>query len=118
MVRFLNEFSKRCQAHTPDQNNYLEKLFNSFLESAEELPNDVFLNKRSRLNIALIESVFSAVCHDSFERCSTVNKFIVKDSIQTLEANDDFKKASLEGTTRRENVEQRLRLGREFVKLV
>jgi hypothetical protein len=63
MVKFLNQFSRKCEDHDEKQNAYLQRLFISFLEACEDLPADAFINlKNNRFNIALFEAVFTAVC--------------------------------------------------------
>ena len=58
MVRFLNQFSFSCRALSPAKNEYLERLLSSFLKSCAGLPDDVFMTKRGRFNVALYEAVF------------------------------------------------------------
>ncbi|WP_373800176.1 DUF262 domain-containing protein, partial [Neisseria dentiae] len=38
MIKFLNQFSKKCENHKESQNDYLESLFKSFLSACENLP--------------------------------------------------------------------------------
>ena len=55
MMKFLNQFSKKCQTHSTEQNEYLSALFESFLASAAKLPANAFLSKKTqRFSIALI----------------------------------------------------------------
>lgn len=105
MVKFLNQFSRKCESHDEDKNGYLEGLFRSFLKSCSALENGAFLNKKNRrFNIALFEAVFTAVCEAAFKERRQLNGTIDGARIETLENDVEFVKASLEGTTRTANV--------------
>lgn len=109
MVRFLNQFSRRCKEHTSDQNSYLDKLFLSFLAACSDLPDDAFYNKKNRrFNIALYEAVFTATCADAFRDRREVQSKISESQLTALESDPDFVKAALEGTTGTSNVTARL----------
>jgi uncharacterized protein with ParB-like and HNH nuclease domain len=109
MVRFLNQFSRRCREHSEEQNKYLGKLFESFLSACGELPDDAFLNKKNRrFNIALYEAAFTASCKEAFKgRRETQGKLAVAQLVE-LEGDSEFTKAALEGTTGTSNVTTRL----------
>jgi uncharacterized protein with ParB-like and HNH nuclease domain len=116
MVRFLNQFSKMCESHEEKQNQYLQKLFTSFLEACEDLPGDAFVNpKNNRFNIALFEAVFTATCDEAFKKRRLLKGEIDRDEISALERDRQFLEASLEGTTRTTNVGTRLKRARALV---
>jgi uncharacterized protein with ParB-like and HNH nuclease domain len=116
MVRFLNQFSRRCKGHTEEQNGYLGRLFESFLAACGSLPEDAFLNKRNRrFNIALYEAVFTAACREAFSEQREATGELSAEEIATLESDAQFTKAALEGTTRTSNVEMRLERAKEIV---
>lgn len=109
MVRFLNSFSRQCKDHSEEQNTYLEKLFDSFLNASRPLPDDAFLNKKNRrFNIALYEAAFTASCNDAFQQRRETQGEISEVQLTTLESDHDFTKAALEGTTGTSNVTTRL----------
>jgi len=116
MVRFLNQFSRMCESHDDKQNQYLQKLFISFLEAGEELSDDAFVNpKNNRFNIALFEAVFTATCDEAFKKRRLLKGEIDPDEISALERDRQFVEASLEGTTRTANVGTRLKRARALV---
>lgn len=116
MVKFLNQFSKKCETHTAEQNSYLRDLFSSFLSACRYLPNDAFVNKKTkRFNIALYEAVFTAACERAFIDRIPVTDMLAVQHIQELENDATFQDATLEGTTRTVNVEKRLNLAREII---
>ena len=83
MVRFLNNFSRRCKDHTGEQNAYLERLFDSFLLASKGLPDDAFLNKKNRrFNIALYEAVFTATSCRVFAERRDVGGAISSEQLQ------------------------------------
>lgn len=116
MVRFLNQFSRQCEGHDDKQNEYLFKLFTSFLNACEELPDDAFVNpKNNRFNIALFEAVFTATCDVAFKKRRLLKGEIDAGEISELERDRRFQNASLEGTTRTTNVQTRLERARALI---
>ena len=117
MVKFLNEFSRKCQENDSERNAYLEDLFYSFLDAAEELPENAFLVKgTNRFSIALIEAVFTAACERAFAESRVLSGHLDECSIQSLKEDEDFLKAASLRTTDTSNVKLRLSRGKEFVR--
>lgn len=110
MVRFLNEFSRKCRAVADGKLDYLFRLFNSFLEACQDLPGDAFLNKRnSRFNVALYEAAFAAVCEPALAVDGLVDpEAISSDRLDNLALDPEFVAAMTEGTTQTRNVKRRL----------
>lgn len=109
LTKFLNQFSRKSHSHSSDQNQYLERLFASFLDACKELPDDTFINKKNRrFNIALFEAVFTSACRRAFKGRLPVSGTLDPQKITALENDPDFVKASLEGTTATTNVKKRL----------
>ena len=74
MVKFLNNFSRKSQKNSREQNNYLKELFLSFVQTAQSLPEDAFQGRRAgRFSIALIESVFCGVASKAFSERRMLN---------------------------------------------
>lgn len=116
MVKFLNQFSKKCASHSEDRNGYLKNLFISFLNACGSLPDDAFLNKKNRrFNLALYEAVFTAICEQALKERRIINGNIDQSRVMELENDGDFAKASLEGTTNTANVTIRLERARSIV---
>ncbi|HQU07595.1 MAG: hypothetical protein B7X04_01465 [Parcubacteria group bacterium 21-54-25] len=116
MVKFLNQFSKKCETHDAQQNTYLRDLFFSFLGACHDLPDDAFVNKKNkRFNIALFEAIFSASCERAFGERRPVAGELQREAIEALETDEEFLEAALEGTTRTVNVQKRLSRAREIV---
>jgi hypothetical protein len=116
MVRFLNQFSKRCRTHTAEQNEYLQNLFLSFVDACAHLPDDAFINKKNRrFNLALYEAVFASTCEKAFAERRTLEGLVGARGVQALETDPEFLEAALEGTTRTTNVTTRLNRARALV---
>lgn len=116
MVKFLNQFSKKCETHKEEQNKYLEELFISFLDACSDLPDGAFINKKNRrFNIALYEATFAAICEKAFAKKRLLKGKIKPDRLHKLEEDAKFIVAALEGTTRTTNVEERLKRSRALV---
>ena len=108
MVRFLNQFSFNCRSLSSEKNEYLERLLSSFLKSCAALPDDVFMTKRGRFNVALYEAVFTVACKKAFADESTVAGKLWAREIRKLSTDEYFLAAALQGTTQKANVEKRL----------
>jgi hypothetical protein len=116
MMKFLNQFSKKCQKHDSDENQYLRDVFERFLSNCSTLPDDAFFSTRSqRFNIALFESVFSAICRDAIVNRTLPERSLRNETIRSLADDADFLSASQQGTTKTLNVHQRLERAREIV---
>ena len=108
MVKFLNQFSKKCEKNDSERNKYLGDLFSSFLRATEKLPVRTFINKNNRFNIALYEATFTATCTEAYRERRNVQKHIRPEQIEKLKADEVFNTASLHGTTQTDNVQKRL----------
>ena len=109
MVRFLNQFSRKCKANDTEKNEYLELLFDSFLDACSGLPDDAFMNRKNkRFNIALYEATFAAVLKSAFAQKRVARGALDAAKLHALETDGDFSAAALQATTRTSNVEQRL----------
>ena len=117
MVKFLNQFSRKCATHSPDQNEYLGSLFRSFLNACSNLPEDAFTSRKNRFNIALYEAVFTAICEKAFAEQRTVKGIIEYNQMRALENDTTFVKAALEGTTQTAKVQERLKRARAIISL-
>jgi hypothetical protein len=116
MVRFLNRFSRKCEKHSPEQNAYLESVAESFLAACTQMPEDAFINKKNRrFNIALYEAVFTAASEKALTERRVLQGQLDNAQVARLEVDEEFQKASLEGTTRTANVEKRLERARAIV---
>ena len=112
LVKFLNQFSNKARGNTPEHNQYLEDLFDSFLVAAKHLSEDTFINKgNGRINIALIEAAFYATCRDNFAKGELVTQELDADRLRELENDKEFVDASTSSTTSTINVNKRLRRG-------
>ncbi|MBI1925405.1 DUF262 domain-containing protein [Candidatus Poribacteria bacterium] len=116
LVKFLNQFSKKCHKHTAEYNTYLKELFKSFLRACQSLPDDAFMNKGNRrFNIALFEAVFTVVCEEQFRNGKLLDGTLIADKVLELASDSKFLAASQQGTTKTANVKARLQRAREIV---
>ena len=116
MMKFLNQFSKKCQKNSKDQNAYLRELFDSFLQSTSKLPANAFLSKKTqRFSIALIEAVFTASALEAFNDRRMISGIISASDIQKLAEDQLFQDAATKASTTKANVEVRLKRGRDFI---
>jgi len=116
MMKFLNQFSKRCQRNDENANRYLLGLFQSFLAATESLPANAFISKKAnRFSIALIESVFAAATERAFSERRMVIGSLQVAEITSLAENQEFQNAATKASTGTSNVLARLRIGRSGI---
>jgi hypothetical protein len=115
MVRFLNGFSHESKEFSQKKIDYLEKLFNSFLESCKELPPKAFYARTNRFSISMYEAIFAAVCEEAYADTKLDIKLVSPERLEQLKADPDFVKASQYQTTSKENVELRLNKAKEIL---
>jgi len=109
MVKFLNQFSRKCRKNSDEQNVYLGKLFESFLSLCAQLTSTAFLKKNNRrFNVALFEGVFAASCTKALAMKTLPTGFLTSEELTNLENDPEFMGATLEGTTQTKNVGKRL----------
>lgn len=115
MVKFLNQFSRKARGQTPAQNKYLSDLMMSFLDACSDLPEDAFVRKNKRFNVALFEAVFVAVCKKPFDENRLPTKKVGVAGLATVEGDPEFLGAMLEGTTQTKNVKLRLQRANQIL---
>ncbi|BAZ30741.1 hypothetical protein NIES4074_32030 [Cylindrospermum sp. NIES-4074] len=109
MVKFLNDFSRKCKKLDKEQINYLEVLFNSFLLTCSNLPEKAFyLKTTKKFNISMFEAVFFAQCSRAFKEQRLVERKIDAEKLESLKDDSEFIKAIQSQTTSKENVKRRL----------
>jgi uncharacterized protein with ParB-like and HNH nuclease domain len=116
MVSFLNKFSRKSRTYGEKKNKYLYDLLVSFFDACAKLPEDAFLNKRSkRFNVALYEAAFAAACQRPFREEAVLTKPLSPERLARLENDGQFVGAASVSTTQTKNV--KLRLERAFALL-
>jgi len=115
MVKFLNNFSIDATLFLEQDVKHLENLFDSFLNSCQNLNERAFTGKTNRINISIYEAVFTAVCVASYDERSLNVPPITKEQLNVLKNDEEFRNATLSMTTSKTNVEARLRRAREII---
>lgn len=115
MTKFLNGFSKNCKILKQDQIQYLESLFNSFLESCSDLPEKAFFSKQGKFNILLYDATFAAICSDAFSKRALVSNKIEFKKLNALQEDKEFSSASQADTASTTNVTTRIRRARNIL---
>ncbi|NUN15667.1 MAG: hypothetical protein HUU55_18740 [Myxococcales bacterium] len=119
MIKFLNQFSLKRKKTKPENNEYLENLFKSFLHACSDLPDNVFFTERSRrFNIALYDAVFSVVCRSAFSNKQLIDGKIEARSVRNLEVDSHFIAATRYGTTKTVNVKTRMERAKTLIKMI
>jgi hypothetical protein len=109
MARFLNQFSRKCGNNDAAKNRYLERLLESFLDAAAELPADAFVSSRTkRFSIALFEAVFTAAGRDAFSQRALVMHPLTGEYVRRVDVDPEFVQASEKASADKVNVAKRL----------
>ncbi|MDP0501202.1 MAG: DUF262 domain-containing protein [Verrucomicrobiota bacterium JB022] len=116
MVKFLNQFSRKCQQNDEEMNAYLIGLFNSFIAACGNLPDRAFLSRKTgRFSIALVEAVFTAASQQAFAERRLLNGMLEIDEIEELAKDETFVEAATKASTHTSNLTIRLERGRHFI---
>ena len=115
MVKFLNTFSEDAKKFSKTEIDFLEKIFNSFLQSCEALPPRAFQLSTGRFSASVYEAVFMSICEKSYvEREIKIPK-INPVLLGKLKVDEEFLKASASQTTSLQNVKIRLERATEIL---
>jgi uncharacterized protein with ParB-like and HNH nuclease domain len=115
MTKFLNGFSKNSKAIDGERIEYLEKLFESFINSCQALPKEAFLSKSLKFNISLFDSTFAAICGTVFCSRELVSEPVNHEKLIQLQNDPEFIEASKSDTASKANVEKRLLKARDYL---
>jgi uncharacterized protein with ParB-like and HNH nuclease domain len=109
LAKFLNSYSAIAKKYDSETLAYLEILFPKILLSCSDLPDETFINKKTkRFNTFLFEGLMYAIGKKHFEKRTFPENKIKLEDIISLESDIDFSGASIQGTTNKDSVEKRL----------
>lgn len=115
MTKFLNKFSFMAKSYPQENIDYLENLFQAFIEKASEADPKLFHSKTGRFNISVYESVFVAACSNAFRNKTLNVSDIDADKAVTLKENQEFINATQSETASTKNVTLRIRKAKEIL---
>lgn len=116
MVTFLNEFSQKTKKFDPEYIEYLENLFNSFIEACSTLGERAFF-RNNRFSKTLFESVFVAACTNAFTNKILLTGKVDKTSFDELKVDETFVSYLLSGSSSSDNIKGRINRARKVVKI-
>ena len=108
MTKFLNLTSKRSETLSYEKVQYLEQLFDSFLNACKNLPLKPFTGYQTKVNISFIDAIFAAQCTEAFRNKSLDVPEVVPEKLRLLKGDQDFEKATQFDTASTANVAKRL----------
>jgi hypothetical protein len=115
MALFLDNFSKRAMKFASSEVERLEALFKSFLSATSELPGNAFYSQNEKFSASLFESVFSAVCRETYHDGRILVPVIEPGALARLRQDAQFQAASQRQTTNKGNVDMRLQRARAIL---
>lgn len=116
MVNFLNEFSQKTKKFDDDYVDYLENLFNSFIDACSQLGEKAFF-RNNRFSKTLFESVFVAAATPSYLERKLITDKIELESFELLKNDDKFVSYLLSGSSSSDNIKGRIKRAKEVIKL-
>lgn len=116
MVTFLNEFSQKTKKFDAEYIEYLESLFNSFIEACSTLDEKAFF-RNNRFSKTLFESVFVAACTNAFNNKILLTDKIDKISFDELKNDEIFVSYLLSGSSSSDNIKGRINRARNVVRI-
>ena len=115
MTKFLNKFSLKAKSFQDKKINYLEHLFLSFLDKVSTSDNRLFHGKTGRFNISVFESIFVAICRDSYSKGSVDLSEIDLEKVALLKEDESFINATQSDTASEKNVKFRIKRAQEML---
>lgn len=115
MTRFLNQFSKKSKAFSPDSLPYFQQLFEVFCNYIVSINPRSFISNSGKFSITVFESIFVALCQDAVTENNLNIKETTAEKIEELKSNSDFVRSTQSNTAGKANVEERLRLAKEIL---
>lgn len=115
MVKFLNIFSEDAKKFSKTEIDFLEKIFNSFLQSCEALPPGAFQLSTGRFSASVYEAVFMSICKKSYVGREIKIPKINPVLLGKLKEDEEFLEASASQTTSLQNVKIRLERATEIL---
>lgn len=116
MVTFLNKFSQKTKKFNDDYIEYLENLFNSFINACSTLGDKAFF-RNNRFSKTLFESVFVAACSKAFENKTLLNAKIEQYSFEVLKKDEEFVSYLVSGSSSSDNIKGRIKRAKEVINL-
>ncbi|NOU19516.1 MAG: DUF262 domain-containing protein [Bacteroidales bacterium] len=115
LAKFLNDFSNKMKKITPDKIIFYESYFKSFLEHCSELPEETFINKKTkRFNTFLFEAILFATSIDKINNNQLYSGKIDLSKIKLMESDSEFNEFSIAGTTNKSSVVKRLEIAKKY----
>jgi len=115
MSKFLNKFSKEEKRLDDTRVSELETVFKAFLAAGADLDEKAFRTQQNRFSVTIFESVFAAATGPMIAGGTPALPPITNAYLEALKSNPDFSAAIQEGSTKKANVQLRLRLAREVL---
>jgi hypothetical protein len=115
MTRFLNDASMKFQAFKKEDVDYLESLFQSFLQSCSNLAEKAFWGNVGTFTITIFDAVFAAVCEAPLKEKRLIAEKVDAAKLDALKADNEFIQASQSRTAGQGNVKKRLERATEIL---
>jgi len=116
MVTFLNSYSQKSKRFKKEHIEYLKELFISFINACSELDGRAFF-RNNRFSKTMFESIFVAVCKNSFKSQGLVTGKIDSDSFSQLKEDEAFTSYLMSGSASATNIKNRIQKASDIIKI-
>lgn len=114
--KFLNSFSKEAENFTKEKIEYLINLFESFLDSCEDIPTKNFLTNRKVFKISLFEAIFVGACENAFKEKKLLSGKLNLESIEKLSMDTEFLDSTQRAVASKKSVITRMRKAKDLIR--
>ena len=114
MASFLNVFSQRSKSFDSDFIKFLKDIFIAFVESCKNLEDKAFF-RNGRFSKPFFESVFCAVCEDSYKNHTVNIKHINASSFNALKCDAKFIDNMQAGSSSSDSITNRRNRAKELL---
>lgn len=115
LTKYLNTFSLNAKKLSDDDIQYMEDLFNVFVDHISSLDDKAFFSKGGKFNISVYEAIFVAICNEAFKNKNTIIKHTDQSKIDDLKRDEAFVEATQSNTSSTANVNSRIKRAIELL---
>lgn len=111
LTKFLNSFSANARTFSQERIDFLERIFNEFIEVCHEIDPKIFFGANNKFNISYFEAIFVALCEPAYTagaQGSTPVPTTTSEKVNQLKSDVEFLNASQKASSDTKNVKKRI----------
>jgi len=115
MIKFLNNTARKMSDLSKEEILFLEQLFLNFIKACSKVNKRFFLTNGVKFNISIFESIFTAVCKDSYNKSELNEIHLEEEKLNQLIEDISFIEAIRSATANKDNVLTRLEIAEKLL---